>query len=337
MPTRDAAGVLEDTMIHTLYFHGDEVPAAGLTPAQVRAALSDAAGVQWVDLENPSAEDAASVLGEVFGFHPLTIEDCLNDEQRPKLDDFGDYVFVVARAQTREMLVTGRDDAIEVDLYLGRNYVVTVHEDPLPTIAALREAAGRDARLLARGADRLAALCLEHLADGIVDALDHVDAELEAIEDALFNRPDPTVVNRLFQVRHQLVTMRRVVGPQREVINRLAWDSFTPVRPESRLYFREVYDRVVLSMDLADSRRDLATSLLETYLSVVSNRLNETMRLLTALQMIFLPMTLIASIYGMNFLDMPPFGVPGGWVFAWVAMVAVAATMALIFRWRRWL
>lgn len=324
-------------MIHTLYYHGEEQPATGLTTAQLRAALSDAAGVLWVDLEGPGADEAEQVLADVFGFHPLTIDDCLNEEQRPKLDDFGNYVFVVSRAQTREMLEAGRDDAVEVDLYIGPNFFVTFHAEPLPAITALRDACARDVRVLTRGADRLAAQCLEALADAIVDGLDHIDARLEEIEDALFHRPEPVLVNHLFQVRHQLLTMRRVVVPQREVVNRLAWDQFRAIRPETRLYFREVYDRIVLSMDLADSRRDLAASLLETYLSVVSNQLNVTMRALTALQMIFLPMTLIASIYGMNFADMPLFGLPGGWRYAWLAMVAVAVTSGLVFRWRRWL
>jgi magnesium transporter len=324
-------------MIHTVYHHGDEHPATGLTPAQIRAARSDAAGMLWVDLESATAVEAQQVLGDAFGFHPLTIDDCLNDEQRPKLDDFGSYIFVVDRAQTRSMLEAGRDDAVEVDIYIGPNFVVTYHTEALAVLTMLREAAVRDQRLLARGADRFAALCMEQLADDLVAGLDYVDDELESIEDSLFVRPEPTVVSRLFRVRHQLVTMRRMVGPQREVMNRLAWDAFAPVRAENRLYFRDVYDRLVLSLDLIDSRRDLAAGALETYLSVVSNRLSETMRLLTALQMIFLPMTLIASIYGMNFNDLPPFGAPHGWVFAIAGMIVVAVSMAIVFRWRRWL
>lgn len=322
-------------MIYSVYFHGEEQAATGLTPAQIKAARADPAGVLWVDLEAPSAQEADGILRAVFGFHHLTIEDCLGDEQRPKIDDFGEYVFLVTHGPMSRDEDEWLVDTTELDMYIGLNYVVTFHHRTMPVMKEHQTAIERDARMLARGADRLAADLLEHVAGDYLNLLDELDEALEDIEDEMFSRPREDTVNRLFLVRRQLATLRRLVSPQREMLNRLAWDSFSPIRPESRLYFREAYDRLVRVIDLTETLRDLASGALETYLSIVSNQLNQTMRWLAALSTIFLPLTLIASIYGMNFADLPPLHRPNGWMIVVAGMVLIALALMAVFRRRR--
>lgn len=324
-------------MIHSIYYHGDETPALDLKPAQLRAALQDPAGVLWVDADVPTADETQRILVDLFHFHPLTIEDCTGDPQRPKIEDFGTYMFLVTHAPVGQMS-DRKVETTEFDVYMGTNYVVTYHQMPVQALEEHRTAVLRDVRLLARGADRLAADILEHVAGDYLTVLDDVDTELDALEDLIFGRPDDDTVNRLFQVRRQLSGLRRLVAPQREVLNRLAWDSFQPIRAENRIYFREAYDRLVRVTDLIENLRDLASGGLETYLSVTSNRLNLTMRWMAAVNTVLLPLTLIASFYGMNFTELPPFGhvpVSGAWIVL-IGMVVIAGIMAAIFRKREW-
>jgi magnesium transporter len=322
-------------VIYSTYYHGEERAATDLTEAQIRAALADPAGVLWVDLEAPADEEARRLLGGVFHFHELTIQDCLGEEQRPKLEDFGSYVFLVLHSPMAHDQDDWLVDTAELDVYVGRNFVVTVHLQAMPVLTEHRRAVTRDARALALGADRMAANLLDHVAGAYLELLDDLDEALEVIEDEVFSQPRPDTIARLFQIRRQLVTLRRLVAPQREVLNRLAWDSFAPVRVENRLYFREGYDRLVRVIDLTESLRDLAGGVLETYLSIVSNQLNLTMRWLAALSTIFLPLTLIASIYGMNFADLPPFQRPNGWMMVVGGMLLIAVSLMVVFRRRR--
>jgi len=323
-------------MITSLYYHGDEAATTDLPVSRLRSALADPAGVLWVDLEAVPDADAIAVLDGAFGFHPLTIDDCLGGPQRPKIDDFEAYVFVVTFAPVTDR-TPGTPDADELNLYLGSNYVVTFHKAPVPVLTALRATIGRDVRPLARGADRLAAEILAQLASGYMDVLDVIDGELEALETEMFVRPRDATLARLFVLRRRLSNLRRVVSPQREVLNRLAWDTFKPVGDAHRIYFRDAYDHLVRVSDLTESLRDLAAGGLETYLSVVSNRLNATMRWLAAVSTIFMPLTLVSSIYGMNFEHLPPFESPGGWQLVVGAMVLIAAGLAAYFRRRHWI
>jgi magnesium transporter len=324
-------------VIHTAYDHGDDQPATDLTPAQLRGAVADPAGIVWVDIEAAPKDVALEVLDGVFHFHPLTIDDCLGDEQRPKIDDFDDYVFVITHAATRDDAGVPQRETSEFDLFLGPNYVVTFHSQPVPAATALHELAQRDIRVLNRGADRLAAEILAALAADFLTVLDGADDELEAIEAEVFDRPGRQTATRLFRVRHDLASLRRAVAPQRELLNRLSWDAFKPIRPETRVYFREAYDRIVRVLDQVENLRDLAAGALDTYLSVTSNRLNQTMRWLAAVSTIFLPLTLIASIYGMNFPDLPALRQPGAWAVVIGIMLLISGGLILYFRRQDWL
>jgi magnesium transporter len=314
------------------------VPDRDLSISQLRVARKDSAGVLWVDLREPTLEETETVLGDVFGFHPLTIEDCRTMSQRPKVEDFGEYLFLVMHAPPapipapEELGQRGALQTIEFNLYLGRNFVVTYHSLPVAAVEQMRETVSREGRYLAHGADYVAAEVLQAVAGDYIVLLDAFDDQLEWLETEIFTRPQDATVRQLFLLRRRLAELRRTVSPQREVLNRLAWDTFEPVREETRLYFREAYDRLVRVADLTENLRDLASGALETYLSVVNNQLNVTMRWLAAVSTLFLPLTLIASIYGMNFADLPPFQVPGGWRLVMGAMLAMAAGALVYFR-----
>jgi magnesium transporter len=175
------------------------------------------------------------------------------------------------------------------------------------------------------------------VAGDYLELLDTLDEALEHLEREVLERPSERTVAHLYRLRRELAHLRRMISPQREVLNRLSWDSFPVVREDSRPYFREVYDRLSRVLDQIDNLRDLAVGALETYLSIVNNRLNETMRWLAAVSTLFLPLTLVASIYGMNFPDLPPFGIAGGWRLVVAGMVGLAVLIRVWFRRRGWL
>ncbi|HOG45159.1 MAG TPA: magnesium/cobalt transporter CorA [Anaerolineae bacterium] len=301
----------------------------------LRAALAKGDGTLWVDLDEASDAEAA-FLGEVFGFHPLAIEDALGHVEHPKLDDYGGYLYIVAHGLDR----LGSDDGLhvlELDLFLGANYLVTHHHEPLHCIKVIWDRAQREERYFQRGADGLAHAVLDLLVDDLMPVLDSLDATIEELEDEILAKPTQRTLTRILDVKRATMHLRRTAVPQREVVHRLSHNESPLVRPKIQLYFRDVYDHLVRVVDISDSLRDLAAGALETYLSVVSNRMNEVMKWLTAVTTIFMPLTLLAGIYGMNFRHMPELEWRYGYVGLLAVMAVTAAAMAYWFKRRGWM
>jgi magnesium transporter len=305
----------------------------------VRRALSDPQGLLWLDLEAPSPEEA-SVLSDVFDFHPLTIEDCLAPRfDPPKIDDYGRYLFVVAHGV--EEYVRGRElEPAELDLYLGANYVVSSHLAPMAAVRRLLERCQRGGPVLNHDAGFLLHTLLDGLVDDMLPVVDELDETVDRAEEEVLADPQRSTLQEILLVRRNSMRLRRFTTAEREIANRLSRGEFPAlVREEAHVYFRDVYDHLVRIEYLVESVRDLADGALNTYLSVVSNRLNEVMKVLTAAAAIFLPLALIPAVYGMNFTDntWPPWDEP--WSFALVvgAMVALGAVMAFFFRRRGWI
>jgi magnesium transporter len=321
----------------TSHFRGaDGTITSGLGAADVRSALAATGGLLWVDFESASREEGA-LLSDVFRFHHLAVDDCFNEHIDPaKIDDYGDYIFLIAQAVVYHER-TEHLETTELDLFLGPNYVVSFHSQPLPFVEEMRRRCDGNGPELARGADFLAHALLDQLVDDYQPAVEELDDTLSGVEELVLERPQPDVLQEILLLKRNTQRLRRTIIPQRDVVNRIARGEFPRVvRPETHIYFRDIYDHVVRVEQLVESLRDLADGVLNTYLSSVNNRLNEAMRTLSVVATILLPLTFIASIYGMNFEHMPELEWRYGYFVILGVMAAVALAMVGFFHIRRW-
>jgi magnesium transporter len=326
-------------MLRGYYRAPDGTLTAVADAGAVRQALAEPEGLLWLDLESPLPEEAG-VLSDVFDFHPLTIEDCLTARlDPPKIDDYGHYLFVVVHGV--EEYVGGRElEPMELDLYLGANYVVSCHLAPVAAVRHTLERCQRGGPVLEHDAGFLLHTLLDGLVDDMMPMVDELDETVDRLEEQVLADPQRATLQEILLVRRNTIRLRRFTTAEREIANRLSRGEFPAlVREEAHIYFRDVYDHLVRIEYLVESVRDLADGALNTYLSVVSNRLNEVMKVLTAAAAIFLPLALIPAVYGMNFTDKtwPPWD--EGWSFGLVvgAMVALGAMLAFFFRRRGWI
>lgn len=296
--------------------------------------------LRWVDLRSQD-EPQLGLLRERFDFHPLAIEDCAHLDQRPKLEEFRDHVFLVTQGFACQGQRVEELELQELHAFLGDRFLVTVHlGDIQPLEQVWRRLAGEPA-LIARGLDFVYYL----IADGIVDdtfpILDLVADELEELEDSVLASPRRRDLQRIFELKHHLVAMRKVLSPQRDVLGLLAKRGDPRVSERTSLYLRDVYDHLVRINESIEANRDLLGNALEAYLSAVGQRTNEIMKALTILSSVFLPLAFVVGFFGQNFEDLP--GVDD-WVHSdalmWAMIATCAATpltMLAWFRYKKWL
>ncbi|MEX0799874.1 MAG: magnesium/cobalt transporter CorA [Dehalococcoidia bacterium] len=305
----------------------------------LRAALADPEGVLWLDLPIHSEADAA-VLRDVFNFHHLTIEDCISPHVDPaKIDDHGDYLFIVVQA-LGEYHPDRALPAVEAEFYIGPNYVVSCHREPLAAIERFHQRCQEDGYPLARGADWVLHGLLDGLVDEYLPVVDAVDDTIDELEEAVLHERDVRILQRIMMVKRNALRLRRAATPQRDIMNRLSRGEFPKlIRQETAIYYRDIYDHLVRVEYLIEALRDLADGALNTYLSVVSNRLNEVMKVLTVAIVPLTVGTLISGVYGMNLTEgfWPP--ADSEWAFGAVVgtMIAIAAGLLAYFRHHRWI
>lgn len=274
-------------------------------PAErIAEAVADEAGTLWVDIEDAEGKCTAQIdrlFREVFRFHPLSIEDALVDVNVPKLDDWDQYLYLVFQA-IRFNPGTDELGLQEMDAFLGRQYLVTYRTQPIAVIDRVWKLIQRDAEnRLRRRPDHLLYLLLDHAVSDHLAAIEHLDDAVETIMDRVIEKPSPETLKRIYQIKRATARLYRVIVPQREVLNRLARDPYPQVGDRDRVYFRNVYDGLVRLHDLTEGIRDLVSSAIDTYLSVSSNRINEIMKTLTLVTVLFLPLNFVVGFFGMNF------------------------------------
>jgi magnesium transporter len=289
-------------MICSLFRSHDGNLTHDLTPQQLRDALADRGGLLWLDVVT-AGEDAdrlAGLLGDLFAFHPLALDDALREAHVPRVDDWQGYLFLVLHA-----VALAADHTLqthEFDVFLGPNYLVTVREGPVAPLEHLWDQCQRGSeRRLAAGAAHLLYALADAVAADYMPVVDALDDEIDRIEAAVFRRSRPQLVRSIFRLRRSLLKLRRTLGALREVLNRLARDDYAVVGQGERVYFRDVYDHLVRLYDVVEGLRDMAAGALDSYLSVTSNRINEVMRTLTVVSVLFLPLSFLAGFFGMNF------------------------------------
>jgi magnesium transporter len=304
------------------------------------AAFRDAESVTWINVDGLNDVPLLEALGRCFNIHPLTLEDILNCGQRPKLEDYGSYHFIVMKS-----LRTGQDDVLEteqISFILSERFVLTLQEIPGDSFEAVRERIRKGKGQIRRmGPDYLAYALIDALVDEFFPVLERYGERLEALEDTVITDATPPTLNEIHQIKRELLTVRRAAWPEREVINALQREGHDMVRAETRIFLRDCYDHVVQVIDMIETYRDLAAGLLEVYLSSVSNRMNEIMKVLTIISTIFIPLSFIAGVYGMNFdtrksLNMPELGWAWGYPAVLGVMLAVAVGLLFFFRRKGW-
>lgn len=293
-------------------------------------------GVTWIDVQGLGDERILRRLGERFGLHPLALEDMVNAPQRPKIEEYPHQLLLITRMARLEG--TSEVDAEQVGLVLGPGYVLSFQErygDVLdPVRVRIREGLGPMRR---SGADYLAYALLDTIVDGYYPVLEHLGEVLARLEEQILSRPGRRTLARLNRLKVVLLGLRRGIWPQREALNRLLRDGSPFMSPEVRMYLRDTYDHAAQVVDVVDSHLELVAALLNTYLSALGNRTNEVMKVLTIMASIFIPLTFMAGIYGMNFEAMPELRSPWGYPVLLAVMVVTAAGMLYYFRRRGWL
>ena len=291
--------------------------------------------VVWVDLAAPTDEDTR-MLSDVFHFHPLAIEDARSSIQFPKVEPYQGYLYVVLHGidvRKGPKAFATRD----VDFFIGPTWLVTVHDGEATSIAHLREVCDRHDRLLSEGPVGLFHRIVDAMVDHYRPVMEALEQRIDHLEEEAFSG-HAQLARRMLKLRHELAQMRRVLMPQRDVIGRLARREFTAISDEMTYRFRDVYDHVVRLADEAILFQDRVTGILEVNLASISNRLNQVMKVLTVMSTIFLPLTLLSGMWGMN-THLPQF--PGGESaqFWWVTgiMIVVASAMLAVFRRNRWM
>jgi magnesium transporter len=291
-------------MIRILYYAPRSPLNVEYPPEEIRKALHNKAGLLWVDFSGEPDQICEPILLDVFGFHPLAVDDALKETHISKVDDWGEYIYVVLNSLTFERVpAEGSLVTNELDAFVGSNYVVTHHDNPISAIDEVWVACQRDERHVQEGADHLFYKITDHVVAGYMPIVEEIDKDIDQIEDQIFASPSPKTLERLFTLKRALLSMRRVITPQREVLNRLARDDYRVIDSQDRIFFRDVYDHLVRLHDLNESMRDLVSSALDTYLSVINNRMNDVMKTLAAVTTLFMPISFIAGFFGMNFFE----------------------------------
>ena len=322
-------------MVRSLYYLPGKPIRKNVPPQEFPLLIRNRRGLLWVDFENEPAESCLPVL-QGFNFHPLAIDDALQETHVPKLDDWGDYLYIVLNymivLNNRENWETEVD---ELDIFLGQNYIVTLHDRRITAIEDVWQVCDRDPRTLQDGADHLLYKIADNLVTEYMPAVEEIDTAIDEIEDQVFDRPSPRTLERLFSLKRVLLAMRRILLPQREVLNKLARDDYQVIDPRDRIFFRDIYDHLVRLHDLNESLRDLVGGALDTYLSVVNNRMNEVMKTLTIITTLFMPLAFVTGFFGMNFFE--PSGFMNGWTTETVFYIILAVTLLLPFSMFLWM
>jgi magnesium transporter len=317
-----------------VYRQGTHKIEENWTAADLPELLKDNSAVIWVDMEAPTEADER-VLLDVFKFHPLTVEDCRENRHYPKVEEFEGYLYFIVHGVTAD-ISPERFNTIELDGFLGRNYVITYHHEMFRSINNVKQLLRTTPVACQRGTAFLLHQILDQVVDYYSPVLDDFDDRIDKLEDDIFTlkRPNNMILSEIMDLKRSVLRLRRISGKQMDILHRMSRGEFALITEEMRPFYRDVYDHLVRVVDLAENYRDLISGSLEAYLSVVSNRLNEIMKVLTIFSAIMLPLTFIAGVYGMNFDNMPELHSRYGYYGVWILMVVVAIAM-LFFFWRR--
>jgi magnesium transporter len=299
--------------------------------------FKETATVTWINVDGVADAAVIGELGAKFEIHPLALEDIMTTTQRPKVEDLGEAVFIVLR-----MIECAKDGtdlvADQLSLILGPNFVLSFQETPGDCLGPVRERIrGGKGRIRKLGPDYLAYAIIDAVVDNYFFVLEKLGERIDALEDALVEEPGRGILHQIHGLKREMIDLRKAVWPLREVVGGLGRLESSLVKKTTSVFLRDLYDHTIQVIDTVESFREMLTSMVETYLSSVSNRMNEVMKVLTIIATIFIPITFLVGVYGMNFKHMPEIEWRWGYVMVWVVVVAVVGGMFAFFRRKKWL
>jgi magnesium transporter len=323
-------------MIKAMVINGESVFLADV-PKDLKQILSVPENLVWLDFHNEAFDLIEPVLSNVFGFHFLAIDDALQESHVPKIDDWGTYIYMVLH----EPVFLGKEKleicTNEVDFFIGKNFVVTIHDDIVGSL-------NKSWNLCARNPKTTASHLLYTIADCFADKsmviVEEIDDAIEEVEDIAVDKPTTDLLRRILELKRSLLVLRRNLSYQREVLGKLARDSFTAIALSDRIYFRDIYDHYVRLYDISENLRDIVTGTIDIYMSAINRRMNDIMKTLTVFATLFMPLTFLTGFFGMNFFE--PLGLFKTWtgylVFILCLVLVVGSPIAMLI-WmskRRW-
>ena len=293
--------------------------------------------VTWINVDGVNDAQILEKIGECFGLHPLILEDIMNTDQRPKVEDFGNYMYVVLKMLHYD---NEKSDVVteQVSIILGSGFVISFQEREGDVFNPIRDRV-RTARGLIRkmGPDYLTYALIDAIVDNYFLILERLGEKIEYIEDELVTKPTLETLREIHELKRDMIFLRKSVWPLREVVSKLEREGSKLIKETTGISLRDVYDHTVQVIDAVETFRDMLSGMLDIYLSSISNRMNEVMKVLTIIATIFIPLTLISGVYGMNFAYMPELGSPWGYPLVLLSMAIIVSLMLVYFRRKRWL
>lgn len=290
--------------------------------------------ILWVNLFSPK-EKEWKLLEQTFSFHPLTIEDCMNQDQRPKVEDYGEYLFIVtqwANLADEELRTS------ELDIYISKNFIVTVHQEEIPVLQSTADRCDKNLSLPERGTDYLLYMILDSVVDHYFPLLEELEDRLDVLEQKVINPSGREVLSDIFSLRQTLTSFRKIIAPQRELFALIMSHQYGVIHKNTFVYLRDVYDHVMRIYEMIEFERETLTSCLEVYLSSTSNRMNGIMKTLTIITTVFMPLTFLTGMLGMNFSRLPLLGWNYSHAFElfFLLTFGVSLAMVLFFKRKKW-
>ncbi len=326
----------EAVHIHLIEYSPETFDERDVTDPAECGPPRDREGVRWVNVDGLHEVSVVERLGQDYGLHPLVLEDLVNVDQRPKMEDYEDYIFFVLRMLTWND-ARSRLEEEQIGLVLGSSWVLSFQERPGDVLEPVRERLrGGKGRIRSRRADYLAYALIDSVVDHYFVVLERLGERIDDLEAELIDQPKPEVVRSIYRLKRELLHLRKSVWPLREVLSSLLRDENRLVGRETRIFLRDVYDHTIQVIDTVETYRDIAAGMLDTYLTSVNNRMSEVMKVLTIIATIFIPLTFIAGVYGMNFEHMPELPQPWAYPAVLGVMAAVALCMLYYFRRKGW-
>ncbi|MBU1120521.1 MAG: magnesium/cobalt transporter CorA [archaeon] len=297
--------------------------------------IANGSGMIWVDIVNPVVHDLQVLEKKLMIEDSLALELCANFNQHSRLLDFKEYLFLVLHSVKFKNEKTKLLKLTQLNIFLGKNFLVTLHMEPISLLENISNEFGKNHAILCKGADFLLYNIIDSFIDSYFPLLDRLDEEIDRLETSIFRDPDKAALNKAFDLKRVTLQLKKDIAPLRENLLLLTRET-TLVKASTVKYFRATYDHIIRVIDLIETYRDLLTTLLDTYVSMVSNKLNEIMKVLTIIATIMMPLTLVTGIYGMNFRFMPEIDSPYGYAFAWAVMIIIAVVMVAYFKKKQW-
>jgi len=329
---------IEKTKISVIDYDETQFTEQEISTVEACFPFKDKPTVTWINIEGIHQTDILEKIGSCYNLHPLVMEDILNTEQRPKIENYQDYLYIVLRMLYYDDAANAVSSE-QISLVVGQNYVISFQEGIEGDVFGhLRERLRNEkGRVRRQGADYLVYSLIDAVVDNYFLVLEKLGEKIEVLEEKLVTNPTAETLHQIHYLKREMIYLRKAVWPLREVISGFERVDTTLIMDSTRIYFRDVYDHTIQVIDTVETYRDMISGMLDIYLSSVSNRLNAVMKVLTIIATIFMPLTFIAGVYGMNFKHMPELEWRYGYGMIWGVMILISVVMLFFFKKKKWL